>query len=488
MNKKKFGFTVSHLTLVLICPCFTFTTLMFGQASEVSISLKTEGIKADSSVNTKYVSSVASPYRPKSAYRIDPNEGKKETESQQLSLSVEEAINYALIHNKSLMQNKNDILKAVYSKREAIGAYITQASAAMDYNNYLGASATMDMGAPITIDFTPSSTLNLQATQLVFNGNAMVGIMLGKIGQQMAELNEENQALVLKKTIGIAYYTALVSAQMNEILRQNYSDIKDMAAKTEIMAKAGAMEQTDADQLQVQVNLVANLLKNNERNTELAYNMLKLGLGMDIRDTLLLTDKLESIISISNDVDLLGSSYDIGNDPDYKMILKKEEMAKKQKLMAIMNFLPSISGFYRYSYKAIVPKFDMSPAHVVGLSLSVPLFSGLQNTNKHRQSRIDLYNAEIQRSLVKDQLSTQEKQLRFNLSTALEQYNTQKMNIEVATRVFKSIQLKYEQGVKSSMELTNANSDYLQAQSDYINAELKLLQARSELEKILGTL
>ncbi|MEG1572993.1 MAG: TolC family protein, partial [Bacteroidales bacterium] len=71
---------------------------------------------------------------------------------------------------------------------------------------------------------------------------------------------------------------------------------------------------------------------------------------------------------------------------------------------------------------------------------------------------------------------------------ALEQYATQKMNVDVALRVFKSIELKYDQGVKSSLDLTTANSNYLQAQTDYLGAVMQVLEARTALEKLLGIL
>jgi outer membrane protein TolC len=81
-----------------------------------------------------------------------------------------------------------------------------------------------------------------------------------------------------------------------------------------------------------------------------------------------------------------------------------------------------------------------------------------------------------------------EQQLRFSFRTALEQYETQKQNSEVASRVLQSMQLKYTAGVKSSMEMTTANSDFLRAQTDYLSAVAKVLQARVELEQLLGTL
>lgn len=423
-------------------------------------------------------------YAPKYAYRVEAERNANDTTADSLHLTLDEAVEYALAHNKNLLQTKNEVLKAVYSKREAIANYIPQAKATVDFNTYF--NKEMEMGGMFpSIKMPNTSSLNAQASQVVFNGNAMVGIMLGKIGQAMAEINEENAELTLINTVSMNYHLVLLTKANYDLLTRNVNDLKDLFKKTQAMVKAGAMEQTDADQLQVQVNLLENMLKNTERNIELVTNTLKIELGMNVSDELVLTQSLDDLIASQNDLLLLTLPYEMEADPTYRLVEKNEEMAEKQKLMAVMNFVPTIAGFYQYTYQILKPEFNMQPNHVAGVSATIPIFSGLANTNKHRQARIDLYNAQLQKDLVKDQLRTQEKQMRFNLSTALEQYNTQKINIEVASRVFKSIQLKYEQGVKSSMDLTNANSDYLQAYSDYLSAISQLLEARFNLKRIL---
>lgn len=474
------------LNLCLGAPAWGQTPVETAAMSDATAETTTTPTTA-APVETRTAQDGKKHYAPKYAYRVSDTRDENDTAADILRLSLDEAVAYALENNKNLLQTKNDVLKAVYSKREAIANYIPQAKATVDFNTYF--NKKMDMGnfggMPMQIQMPNTSSLNAQATQVVFNGNAMVGIMLGKIGQAMAEINEENAELTLINTISMNYHLVLLTQANYDILTRNVNDLKDLVKKTQAMVQAGAMEQTDADQLQVQVNLLENMLKNTERNIELVINTLKIELGMDVADELELTETLDDIIADQNDLQLLAMPYDMEADPTYRLVEKNEEMAEKQKLMAIMNFVPSIAGFYQYTYQILKPEFNMQPNHVAGVSATIPIFSGLANTNKHRQARIDLYNAQLQKDLVKDQLRTQEKQMRFNLSTALEQYNTQKLNIEVADRVFKSIQLKYEQGVKSSMDLTNANSDYLQAYSDYLSAISQLLEARFNLKRIL---
>ena len=88
--------------------------------------------------------------------------------------------------------------------------------------------------------------------------------------------------------------------------------------------------------------------------------------------------------------------------------------------------------------------------------------------------------------MMSDQLLLQEKQLRYNLLNANEQYKSQKENIEIAARVLKSIQNKYNQGMASSLDLTQANNNYLTSQSNYLNAIMNLLQTKVSFDKLMN--
>ena len=89
---------------------------------------------------------------------------------------------------------------------------------------------------------------------------------------------------------------------------------------------------------------------------------------------------------------------------------------------------------------------------------------------------------------MEDQLRLQEKQLRYDLQNSLENYHTQRENVEVAQRVFDSYRAKYQQGMASSLDLTQANSNYLDAESNYLSALMDVMNAKLQLDKIMNNL
>jgi outer membrane protein TolC len=103
---------------------------------------------------------------------------------------------------------------------------------------------------------------------------------------------------------------------------------------------------------------------------------------------------------------------------------------------------------------------------------------------KVNQSRIELDIALRNQEMVKEQLETQHRQLLFNYQNALENYNTQKENVAIAGRVYTSIENKYTQGMVSSLDITQASSNLLNAENNYLSSVLTLLQAQTALDKL----
>jgi outer membrane protein len=132
--------------------------------------------------------------------------------------------------------------------------------------------------------------------------------------------------------------------------------------------------------------------------------------------------------------------------------------------------------------------FDMTPNHMAGLTVSIPIFSSGSRRSKVSQAKIDNSIALRNQEIVKEQLETQERQLIYNFQNALENFNTQKENVNTAVRFYKNIENKYKQGLVSSLDLTQANNNYLSAENNYLSSISILLQAQTSLDKLYDRL
>lgn len=404
-----------------------------------------------------------------------------------LSLTLDNALNYAIEHNKTLKNAKFEIDKSAQRIKENIAIGLPQINASLDYTNYLGAEASIQFNSsvpPTTIEFNPTSNFNATVSQLLFNGNFYVGIQLLKLTKKITEESYQKDELDVKEQTIDSYCMILASERISRIIQVNKNNAELIYEKTKNLANAGIVEQTDVKKLSVMVASVDNALKSSERQVELGYNLLRLQLGLASDQEIKLLSSLEDIAMKYIVNSTLSDTFNIQNNVDYKLVSLQGEIAKKNINLKKTNYLPSLVAYYSHTEKIQKSFFDMTPKNVLGLTLDIPVLSSGQRLAQLKQAKIDFDINTNTKELLTEQLTLQERQLRYNYKTLADQYETQKVNVDVAKEVLDKMNLKYQQGVVSSLELTSANNDYLDAETTFTNIILQLLNAEMTLRKI----
>ncbi len=370
-------------------------------------------------------------------------------------LSLDSAVGYALKYNKMLKNSSYELDKAKQKYKEVRSSGMPQINSTIDYNNFLGAEMEIqfsELAPPSKIEFNPTSSFKLNVSQLVFSGNYIVGLQLAKLAEQTVELNSQKSESEVKEQVIRAYYLVLISERSLGILATNQLNTKQIYEKTENLAKAGIIERTEVDKLSVMLASIDNAKRSAERQLEMAYNMLRLQLDLDIDKEIKLITSLDEITeSCLSDVNLK-DTFTIQNNFDYRLMLSQRAILEKQVLFEKSSYLPTLAAYYSFTQKILKPAFDMQPKNVVGLSLNIPIFSSGTKLYKLNQAKINVLKTDNTIDLVTQQLSLQDKQLRFNLKNTFEQYETQKMNIKIANEVLESMNSKFKQGMVSGLE------------------------------------
>lgn len=405
--------------------------------------------------------------------------------SKSWSFSLEQAKQHALEYNRSMKKAGLAVEQAQAAKWMAIANYLPQSNASVSYQNFLGANLEI-MGQ--TIPMSPSSTLNVQVTQAIFNANILVGIQLAELSKLMTNTALQQTVLAVKQNVNLVYYSILISEENKSLIEKNLENIRTLTKMTHAKVKVGIGEQTEADQMDVTLANVENTLKSVERNIEMAYNSMRLLLGIEAKDVLTLTDQLHSLTEKRNSYELLIQPFNLNENLDMQASDLSLQMSHKQVRSSVASMLPTISAAYQHAEKLKSSGFDMTMKNTLVVTASVPLFVSGKNASGLKKAKLAYQSSQEDYNQVRDQLLIQEKQMRYNLRNAQESYEIQKKNIDVSQRVFDNITKKYEQGLSSSLELTMANNNLLTAQSNYIGAILNLLDAQDSLQKLLGIL
>ena len=431
------------------------------------------------------------------------------------TLTLDQARDYALQHNKTLLNAKDQVTSAKLQYRSALAQGLPQINGTVDFMTYFNYEMEFSFGSseggngfdptnpaldagdfvvldalngmfgssePIIMDNQMSAAA--QVSQLIFNGQYWVGLQTAKIARRLADQSVVMNELDVKESITNSYFTTLVTEQNLRIIGENLNNLNTMLEHTTNMYKAGVAEETDVDQLRITVSQLKNSQKSLERAVQLNYNMLRFQLGVAPDADIELADNLDQVMTRINPQTAMDPSFNITNNINYQMMENQTLISKKQVDMQSWAFAPTISGFYSYTKKIITTGFDMTPNHLAGLTATVPIFSSGQRMAQLSNAKVNHSIARRNQEMVKEQLEIQKNQLLYNYESAFENFNTQKENVEVANRVLKNIQNKYKEGMVSSLDLTQANTNYLSAESNYLSALLTLLQAQTALEKL----
>lgn len=421
-------------------------------------------------------------------------------ESAELKLSLREAQKYAIEHNKSVISAKMDVEASRIAIWETISAALPMVEASGSFTDNLKLMTTLLPGEffgqpgekiPVTFGSQFNSGASIQASMLLFNAPLYIGIETTKLAKKLSEENLVKTELDTRESVGLAYFLILVTEQTLSILEGDIANLNETLRSTRAMYSAGMAESTDVDQMVSNVTMVENSRSSLQRTIELNYNLLRFQLGVPAGTRIELTETLETMTAEINVEALLSQDFDISKNVDYRLIEGQELMSSLALKTQKASVLPTLAGFYTQGTNGMGDKISEQrwfQNSMTGLQLSLPIFASGQRYAKIKKAQINLNNMRNTKAMVTDQLLLQEKQLRYNLFNANLQYISQKDNVEVSKRVYASMENKFRQGMASSLELTQANSIYLQAENNYISALMSLLQTKLALDKLLNNM
>lgn len=402
----------------------------------------------------------------------------------ELSLSVEEAQDYAVKANRTL-RNADLAVQQAYAQRwQTIAAMLPQADASWSYSSTCGYE--MEFGG-MKIAMPDYSTTGVKAS-VGINGQAVVGAVLNTIAIDMQKIALEQSEDNLRANVKTSYASVLVLQDVVALLDSSLQNVEKLAEMTQRSVDVGAAEQTAADQIMVRVNTLRNNINSNKRSILLAQNSLKVLLDVPVGTQLTLTSTLDDMLSAEAVLNLLGEDFILQNNLNYQSLAKNVDLAKANVHMASWAYGPTVAVGYQYSKQHYYADggMRMTPPNAVSVSVSMPLWSSGKRAAGVVEKKIALESARNTLAETTDNLGIQNQQLRFNLQNAYETYMVEKENMDVTQRVFQSTTNKYNYGATSNLELVNASNDVISAQSTYVQAVLTLVNAEADLEKFLN--
>ncbi|WP_299212854.1 TolC family protein [uncultured Dokdonia sp.] len=418
------------------------------------------------------------------------------------SFSLEEAIAFALDNNRTAINARRDIAIAIKQKWETTASGLPQINGVIDYQNQLKQPtvfipAEFSGGEPGT--FTPvvfgtsqNASATATLTQLIFDGSYLVGLQAAKAFLDFSENANEKTKLEVRKGVINAYGSVLITQENIAILESNIATVKKNLDETRIIFENGLAEEEDVEQLQITYSQLLNQKLNAERLEDIAIQMLNLAIGVDIATETQLTDTLTSLAQPG--LGLFQENPEIEKNVDYKIALNLTEQRSLELKLERSKALPSLRGFINVSTTAGRNEFNFFDsderyfaASIFGLTLDVPLFSSGARNARTQKAKIALEQAETDFDYTQEQIRLAYEQAKSQHQLAIDNLEVSTNNLKLAERIERKNQIKFQEGIASSFELRQAQTQLYTAQNTVLQSLLDMITSKAELETVLNT-
>jgi len=293
--------------------------------------------------------------------------------------------------------------------------------------------------------------------------------------------------LTTKESVASSYYLVLVVNENLRVLKSSVELMDKTYTEIEQMNLQGFVEDTDVDQLRINKSNLQNLIQSLEGQLKVAEKLLKFQLGVDFSRELVLTDNLGDIINSGNFQYLFPGDFSVASSIDYRIMENQVELQMANLRRAKSMFLPSLAGFYQHQEMTNTPAFNFQPKDVMGLTMSLPILTSGQRLSKVSQGKLNLEKANLSKDMVEQSIILEYETARNAYQTAFLNFTNNKESLALSEKIYNKSIIKFKEGVMSSLELTQSQSQYLTAESNYYNSIISLLQSKAKMDRILAT-
>ncbi len=419
------------------------------------------------------------------------------------SFSLNQAILYALEHNYNAINADRDLDDAQKQKWETIASGLPQINGAVNYQNQLKQPVSQipaeffggEPGTYQEVVFGQSQSMSASATltQQIFDGSYLVGVQATKTFLEYSQNSKEKTELDVRRSVVEAYGNVLLAQESVKISERNVNTLQQNLYETKRIYENGLGDEESVDQLQITLSSMENYLKNARRMEKITLQMLNFVLGLPIDAPTELTENLDDLTQSQIDFQLLDSEFNIENNVDYKMALNLNQQRELELKLAKSYALPTLNAFVNYGGNSFSNEFNFFRSgqqwfgsSILGVDLNIPIFSSLRRSATTQRAKIALEKAKTQFTQAQAQINLQLERAKSDYILAIQQYGTSKDNLELAERIEKKNEIKYTEGLATSFELRQAQTQLYTNQQEYLQSMVDVILRKTELENILN--
>ena len=420
----------------------------------------------------------------------------------QKPISLQEAIDYAMANHPQIRLSTLDIEVAQLQIEEnrafglpKVNLYTTvERRLALPVSllpaSFIDPTAPDDAVTELEFGQKADITAMLDIQSMVFDFSYFVGLRAARTFKQVTEEELFSKQIEIKHQVIEAYLPILVLNENELILEKNVENIDKLLYETEELYKAGFLEELEVDRLRLsRANLI--LQKDNlKRQRDQAYNYLKFTMGYPMGEVITTVGSIDEMFVPASSSEL-DENFDHFRRKDYSALDMRQKLNEINEQYNKSTFYPYFSAYGAFSMNGqgnsvFGSELIWNDASFIGLKATVPIFDGLAKKSKFERAKVGTERIKSAKDQLKSAIDLEVANARTSYNNSLALLENSEENLALAEKIYETTRIKYQEGVGSSVELTQAEQALYQSQRNNIQAKYELLRSKALIDKAYG--
>lgn len=436
------------------------------------------------------------------------------TEMTTMRLTLQEAIDLALSENPTIKVADLEVERYDYVRKETLGNLYPSITASGTYT-YAVVKSEISKGLSFGADNTIAAAAEVGLPLVV--PAVWRSIKMTKVQMENAVELARASRIDMVNAVKKAYYNILLAEQSLAVLRSSEATVSKTVEDTRVQYEHGLASEYNLLTAEVQLSNLQPSIIQTANSIDVAKRLLKMYLSLPENIDIALVGTLDDFRdAILNGGEQL--STDVSENSTLKQLDIQAELLRQNLKLTQTSRMPTLAAFGQFAYsgndmqrpdfsammgggatggttgstgnagtaEAVKKSFYWQHPISIGVSLSVPIFSGFKNTNKVRQVRNQIRQLELQRDYVAKSTDVQVRSSINNLLTAREKMFANEKTVAQAQKAYDISNTRYKAGAGTILELNTAELSLTQAKLNYSQAIYDYISAKADYDQIVG--
>jgi outer membrane protein len=411
------------------------------------------------------------------------------TDSVLSDATLQQCIQYAIGHQPSVRQAQLQEEIVAYNIRNRLADWYPQIGAVYSLQHNFQRTTSFFNGTPTPVGVKNTSTGQLYLDQTIFNRDVLLANRTqGDVRLQVRQATAAEK-IDITASVSKAYYDILTTQQQIKVATENIVRLQKSLEDAYYRYQSGVTDKTDYKRAQIALNNTKATKQSNEAALVAKIENLKNYMGYPVGAPLTIVyDSLEMERQVS--LDTL-QRPDFSRRIEYQQLLTQKRLQQANVIYQRNAFLPNVSATAVYNLNYLNNNFGKLyaanyPNSFIGLTAGIPIFQGGRRKANVRAAELTVEQIDLELINLQNVINNQYAAALSNYKASLANYFASKENVGLAQEVYDVINLQYKAGVKTYLEVINAETDLRTSQINYFNALNQVLASKVDAQRALG--